>query len=80
MTKSTDVTAIGWKPSWTKRDGSGDVTIEHTVVGDTKTPMTEDGARRLADCLFGADKTEVGTKGASVRWKRGNRSKGARIL
>lgn len=71
MARGDDVTGIGWKPSWTVQDGSGDVTIEHAVVEDTKAPMTQDGARRLADRLFGANKTEVPTKGAALRWKRG---------
>ncbi|HVC71682.1 MAG TPA: hypothetical protein VNC61_15615 [Acidimicrobiales bacterium] len=46
------------------------MTIEHRVVSDVTTPMKQDDARRLADRVFGDDKTEVPLGGDGVHWAR----------
>ena len=74
MTAGEDVTDIEWEPPPRDGDGPGDVTIEHRVVGDVTTPMKQDDARRLADRVFGDEKTEVPVSGDGVHWAR-SRSK-----
>ena len=50
--------------------GLGDVTIEHRAMGDVNTPMTRDDARRLAQRMFGDDKSELPLSGDGVHWVR----------
>jgi hypothetical protein len=70
MPAGNDVTDIEWEPPLDAETGPGEVTIEHTVVSDVNMPMTEVGARRLADTMFGDDKTESPVAGSGVHWAR----------
>jgi hypothetical protein len=71
MPARKDVTDIEWEPPLNGDAGPGEVTIEHTVVSDVNVPMAELDARRLADHMFGDDKTESLVAGAGVHWARG---------
>jgi hypothetical protein len=71
MPAGRDVTDIEWEPPQPAGAGPGEVTIEHRAVDDVTMPMTEDGARRLADRMFGDDKTELPPSGPGVHWVRG---------
>jgi hypothetical protein len=68
-----NVTDIEWEPVEPGEDGSGEVTIEHTATEDVSMPMTLDGARRLADRLFGDDKIERPLTGHGIHWARKGR-------
>jgi len=56
-----------------------EATIEHTVVSDVNMPMTEVEARRLADRMFGDDKTESPVAGSGVHWRGGQADCRSRI-
>jgi hypothetical protein len=71
MNAGQDVTEIGWEPPRKLGGGPGEVTIEHRVISDVIAPMTQDDARRLADRMFGDDKTELPLTGEGVHWVRG---------
>jgi hypothetical protein len=71
MKPGLDITGIEWEPPQKLGEGPGEVTIEHRVVGDVTAPMKQDDARRLADRMFGDDKTEVHLVGDGVHWVRG---------
>ena len=65
-----DVTDIEWTPAERGEDGSGEVTIGHTATEDFNMPMTQEGARRLADRMFGDDKSELPLTGDGLHWVR----------
>ena len=71
MAAGEDVTGIGWEPPENFGDRPGEVTIEHRVISDVKTPMKQDDARRLADRVFGEEKTELPLGGDGIHWVRG---------
>jgi hypothetical protein len=73
MKPGSDVTDIEWEPPHKLGDGPGEVTIEHRVISDVTAPMKQEDARRLADRMFGDDKTEVPLSGEGVHWVRGER-------
>ena len=64
-----DVTDIEWEPP-EEENSPGEVTIGHTTKNDVNMPMTEVGARRLADRMFGDEKTELPLTGHGVHWVR----------
>ena len=70
MPAGKDVTDIEWEPPLDAETGPGEVTIEHAVVSDVNMPMTEVDARRLADHMFGDDKTESPVGGSGVHWAK----------
>jgi hypothetical protein len=76
VTAGKDVVDIEWEPPDNIGDGPGEVTIEHRVVSDVKAPMKQDDARRLADRMFGDDKTEIPLSGEGVHWVRSGRRAG----
>jgi hypothetical protein len=71
MNAGEDVTDIEWEPPEKNGEGPGEVTIEHRVISDVTAPMKQDDARRLADRMFGDDKTELPLTGDGVHWVRG---------
>jgi len=70
--KGVDVTDIEWEAPEQAGDGPGKVTIEHSAMDDVNMLMTQDEARRLADQIFGCDKTEIPLTGQGVHWIRGD--------
>jgi hypothetical protein len=74
MPAGKDVTDIEWEPPLEAGTGPGEATIEHMVVSDVNMPMTEIEARRLANRLFGDDKTESSVAGSGVHWARRTRT------
>ncbi len=80
MAAGVVVTDIEWEPPARDGDGPGEVTIEHRVVSDVSTPMKRDDARRLADRVFGDEKTEVPLSGDGVHWARTESKAAKRVM
>jgi len=70
MPAGKDVTDIEWEPPLEAETGPGEATIEHAAISDVNMPMTEVEARRLADRMFGDDKTESPVAGSGIHWSR----------
>jgi hypothetical protein len=70
--KGLDVVDIEWEAPEQVGDGPGRVTIEHSSMDDVNVLMTEEAARRLADRIFGSNKTEIHLTGQRVHWIRGD--------
>jgi hypothetical protein len=70
--KGADVTDIEWEAPKEGADGPGLVTIGHAAMENVNMPMTQDAARRLADRMFGYEKTEIPLSGEGVHWIRMN--------
>jgi len=70
LPKGTDVIDIEWEAPERVEDRLGMVTIGHDAMEDVNLLMTQDAARRLADRMFGSDKTEIPVIGQGIHWIR----------